>query len=263
MRRVRLIGDRRRVEREAAFRELPGLELVAADPDLIDMSGEGPELLEEVRVALIEAKTAVVHAPPVEWAQEILSLCREHGERLRVARPARWDRRIEALRAELDAGEMGATAAIRVIRLGSAETSLAEMEWWALDALLVLGGAAGRVFCRRSALRGETEDQALSVVRFESGAIGYAEASNAYPEAAARTLIEVTAEGGMLEYDSLAAPNRLLAPGLGVLAEEYVESPLQRVLARLLAEPDPDSDTLPALAAAAQRAAGQPAAVEL
>ena len=267
MRWVGLVGDRRRAEREAAYRELPGFELVSTGADLLDVSGPepGPEpgLLAEVAVALVDGKQAVVHAPPVEWAGELLSLSEDHGERLIVARPARWDPRVEALRAELDAGETGAPAAIRVIRLGSPATTLAELEWFALDALAALGGAVGRVFCRRSALRGEAEDQALSVVRFRSGAIGYAEAGNAYPVAAARTLIEVTGSAGMLEYDSLAAPNRLFADGLEVLEEEYLDPPLQRELRGLLAERDSDTGALLALAAATARVNGGAEAVEV
>ncbi len=265
MRRVWLIGDKRRAERQADYRELTGFEVLVsgADADVLDVAGGELRLLEAVAAALAEGKTVVVHAPPVAWSQELLSLYREHGERLRLARPARWDRRIEALRAELDAGEMGATAAVRVIRLASTETSLAEPEWWTLDALLVLGGAAERVFCRRSDLRGETDDQALSVVRFESGAIGYAEASNAYPAAATRTVVELTGQSGMLEHDSLAAPNRIFGERLEVLEEEYVVPPRQRMLAGVLAEPDPDSGTLLALAAAAHRATGGAVAVEL
>jgi predicted dehydrogenase len=263
VRRVRLVGDRRRAEREAAYRELPGFDLVAADADLLDVFGTWRELPAEVTAALMDGNQALVHAPPVEWASELLSLCGEHGERLIVARPARPDRRVEALRAQLQTGEMGPLAAIRVIRLASGETSLAELEWWALDALLALGGAVGRVFCQRTALRGDAEDQALSVVRFKSGAIGFAEAGNAYPPAAARTLIEVTGEGGMLEYDSLAAPNRLFADGLEVLEEEYVDPPLQRELRGLLAEPDSDTGPLLGLAAAAVRVAGGAEAVEV
>jgi len=68
------------------------------------------------------------------------------------------------------------------------------------------------------------------VVRFANGAIGYAEASAAYPPAGERTLVEVVTEQGMLEYDSATSPNRLLGERLQVLEETYVESPLRRML---------------------------------
>ncbi len=263
MRRVRLRGDGRRAEREAAYRELPGFEPVSSGADLLDVFGGDADDLAEVAAALTEGETAVVHAPLLEWAPELLSLHTEHEERLVVVRPGRWDRRIEALRTELDAGEMGPLAAIRVVRLASPAVSRAELEWWALDALVALGGAVARVFRQRTALPGESVEQALSVVRFGSGAIGYAEASNAYPPAARQTLIEVTSENGMLEYDSLTAPNRFFGERLEVLAEAYVEPPLQRMLGRLLAEPKSDSGMLLALAAAAWGVAGQPEAVEV
>ncbi|HJN39565.1 MAG TPA: hypothetical protein QGH28_05240, partial [Chloroflexota bacterium] len=92
MRRVWLIGDKRRAERQADYRELRGFEVLVsgADADVLDVAGGELRLLEAVAAALAEGKTVVVHAPPVAWSQELLSLYREHGERLRLARPARW-----------------------------------------------------------------------------------------------------------------------------------------------------------------------------
>ena len=265
-----LLGEVGRGEREAAYAELPGIEVLAhtgagvpAEAEVVDVFTRDVGLLPAVAGALAEGKTAIVHAPRVEWRGELLSLYREHGERLRLARPAGCDPRIEAMLEEVGGGEMGKVITVRVIRLADAGADLAALEWWALDALVTLGGAAERVFCRRSALRGETEDQVLSVVRFEGGAIGYAEASTAYPATAERTVIEVVAEEGMLEYDSATSPNRLMGERLEVLEEAYAAAQPGSVAAQALSVPAQRAERwLLELAAAAQNA-DSPEAVTL
>jgi predicted dehydrogenase len=230
VRRVLLVGEAERAEREAAYADISGIQLTAGDVGVVDVFTRDPDLPPAVAGALADGKTVFMHAPRAAWRSALLSLHREHGGRLRLARPARFDPRIESMLAGADRPEMGEVITVRAIRLAAAGANLDALEWWALDVLVTLGGAVERVFCQRSALRGEAEDQVLSVVRFANGAIGYAEASAAYPPAGERTLVEVVTEQGMLEYDSATSPNRLLGERLQVLEETYVESPLRRML---------------------------------
>ena len=165
---------------------------------------------------------------------------------------------------EADRPEMGEVITVRAIRLAAAGANLDALEWWGLDVLVALGGAVERVFCQRLALRGEAEDQVLSVVRFANGAIGSAEASAAYRPSGERTLVEVVTERGMLEYDLAASPNRLLGESLQVLEDSYVESPRRRMLGAFVESLDdgaigregPGEARLLELAVAAQRANG-------
>ena len=275
MRRICLLGEERRAERESAYGNLSGIEVMSpagvAAPgkaDLIDVFTRDADLLRAVVGALADGKLAIVHAPPPEWRTELPVLHEKHGGRLRIARPARRDRRVEAMLAELAGGEMGGVVTVRVIRLAPVGANQNELDWWTLDALATLGGAGRRVFCRRSALRGRAADQTLSVVRFANGAIGYAEASTAYPPAAVRTVIEMVTEQGMLQYDSATAPNRIMADRLEVLGETYAEPPLQRMLRGMIdgmeeGPAEPGTGRLLELSAAVERAANGAAAVEL
>jgi len=177
VRRVLLVGEAERAEREAAYADISGIQLTAGDVGVVDVFTRDPDLPPAVAGALADGKTVFMHAPRAAWRSALLSLHREHGGRLRLARPARFDPRIESMLAGADRPEMGEVITVRAIRLAAAGANLDALEWWALDVLVTLGGAVERVFCQRSALRGEAEDQVLSVVRFANGAIGYAEAS--------------------------------------------------------------------------------------
>ena len=194
MRRVLLVGEVERAEREAAYADISGIQLTAGEAGVVDVFARDRDLPPAVAGALADCKTVFIHAPPAGWRSALLSLYREHGDRLRLARPARFDPRVESMLEEADRPEMGEVITVRAIRLAAAGANLDPLEWWTLDVLVALGGVVERVFCRRSALLGEAEDQVLSVVRFANGAIGYAEASAADPPAGERTLVEVVTE---------------------------------------------------------------------
>lgn len=161
-------------------------------------------------------------------ARRMLDACRASGVELFVVKQNRFNRPLQLLRKALDQGRMGdlvmVTARVRWSRdatyyardawRGTALLDGGVMENQAshhLDLLQWIGGPVQSVFCtkaRRIAAI-ETEDTAIAILKFQSGALGVIEATTATRPRDLEGSVSVLGSGGSVEIGGFAA-NRIL-----------------------------------------------------
>jgi len=175
--------------------------------------------------AAAAGKHVVVEKPievTLEAADRLIAACHDHGVALTVIFQNRFGAAVQRLRGLIDGGRLGrlisGDAVVKWYRSQAYYDSGAWRGTWALDgggALMNQGvhytdllqwmmGPVDRVFarCETAAHEGmETEDLAVALLRFSSGAVGVLQASTAiYPGLAER--LEVTGTGGTVIVES-------------------------------------------------------------
>jgi len=149
-------------------------------------------------------------ATSAQETQELLTLATEHQRLLVVDQPARHDHSYDRVAFTVAQGELGQIATIRTWRtIAPYPTTDGDLIDTALiqdlDALIDVFGEVARVHAHQavSAPDRPRQEFVAASLRFVSGAVGHIEArlSHATP----RTAIEVTAQHGMLSFDSDAA----------------------------------------------------------
>ena len=240
--------------------------------DLVDVALGEKGCLEACRSALDAGARVVAVAPAAREFAGFRELLRSGSGRLRLAHPVRFDPKYAIAANETKDGRLGNVITVRVIRSGSADRHIGVEELNTLDALLYLGGPVTRIFGRRQRLRGTDVDSSLSVLRFENRAIGYGEACTAYDPPYFYEVIEVVAQGGMVEYDSFSRFNRLFINKKLIPKDSYHVPPYQAMASDYLAHfrgedesavSDSDSLALLDLAGALHESAESPKAVKL
>lgn len=235
MRSVRLVGDVLLEDRRDAYGAVLGPEYVTRASsfhgvDMADIAAGSDGCIDTCREALAAGIRVVVHGPTIDEILEFRKLLEESGGRLRLAQPIRFDAKYALPRQESADGKLGDVITVRVIRTGSTERDITVEELNVLGALLLFGGGVSRIFTRRSEVRAEETNTALSVIRFTNKAIGYGEASTAHYPGYFYEVIEVVSTDGMLEYDSFSRVNRLVGKDGFATLDSYHVPPYQAMV---------------------------------
>jgi predicted dehydrogenase len=201
------------------FPDLPGL---LAEVDVVDICTP-THLHHEMALAAAAAGKAIICEKPLartlNQAQEIIAACKEAGVKLLVAHVVRFFPEYALAKAQVDAGEIGQPAVLR-LRRGAFQPKKEEDNWFIdlsksggviLDMMIHdfdyarwVAGEVSSVFAKR--LRANHPeapvDHALVILTHENGAISHVEGSWAYPPPLFRTAIEIAGSNGWIQTDS-------------------------------------------------------------
>lgn len=188
--------------------------------DIVDICTPAAAHKANVLAAAAAGKPIVCEKPLARHlrdCEEMVAACEQAGVPLFVAQVVRFFPEFAAAKAAIDSGAIGKPGVIRTIRAGAFPRTLGSFYGnfeKSGGVILDVGihdidfhrwcmGEVERVFTRGLTFANEPErDHALITLRFTSGAVGHIEASWASPVGQWRTRLEISGDGGMMEWDS-------------------------------------------------------------
>ncbi len=197
--------------------------LAEAEPDIVDICVPTPLHRGYVERAAAVGLAIFVEKPlgrTLADCDAIVAAVERAGVAAGVGHVVRFFPEYAEAKRLVDAGAVGAPAAVRTARMGSFPSITGRPNWYAdpaqsggvaldlilhdFDWLRWTFGPVSRVFAQGLWGRQEyvgTLDYALVTLRFESGAVGHVTGSWAHP-GGFRTTLEVAGDGGLIEHDS-------------------------------------------------------------
>lgn len=191
-----------------------------ADVDAVDICTPTPTHRELVEAAAKRGIDTFCEKPLTASLDDALAAAEavdNAGIQFMVGHVLRFFPAYEQIKATIDAGGVGNPGVVRARRL-SQFPDWGHKNWYAnrtksggalvdlaihdFDYLRWVFGAVDRVFARSN---GSREEWTHATLRFESGVVGYVEASWAHPKRVGlATELEVAGDDGLIEYDSTA-----------------------------------------------------------
>jgi len=204
------------------------LDALCAAVDVIDICSPGTAHKENV-LAVAAAGVPMICEKPLARhlrdAEEMVEACDRAGVPLFPAQVVRFFPEFARVHSAVASGAIGRPGVYRSVRNGSFPRpgNSFSSQYYAdytqsggvildvavhdIDFARWCCGDVERVFTRGLTFAGKPYvDHALIVLRFTSGALGHIEVSWAYPRGMFRTRVEVTGDGGLVEWDSLDRP---------------------------------------------------------
>jgi len=188
--------------------------------DIVDICTPSHAHKENVLAAAAAGKAIVCEKPLARHLRDcyaMLDAVEAAGVPFFIAQVVRFFPQFAQAKAVLDSGALGKPGVIRTIRAGQfprvnpgfygnfelcggviLDVSIHDIDFqrWCF-------GEVERVFARGLSFAGEPQrDHALITLRFANGALGHIEGGWASPPGVWRTRLELTGDGGMLEWDS-------------------------------------------------------------
>ncbi|MCE1255409.1 MAG: Gfo/Idh/MocA family oxidoreductase [Anaerolineae bacterium] len=186
----------------------------------------------------------------IEEGQKMISACKKAGVQLHVAQVVRFFPEYALAKQTVASGEIGAVGVVRLSR-GSFRPKKPNGNWFLDESksggimmdLMVhdfdyarwISGDVESVFARKITRNfpDSPVDYATAILKHRSGAISHVAGAWAYPPPTFRTAIEISGDGGMIEFDSdTTAPIRNLiqkpgssSPDVGLPSSPVSESP--------------------------------------
>ena len=224
--------------------------LAEARPDVVDICVPTPLHRQYVELAAAAGLAIFVEKPLGRTLAEcdaIVAAVEKAGVPAMVGQVVRYFPEYAEAKRLVDAGVVGAPAAVRTARMGGFPNITGRPNWYAdpvqsggvtldlilhdFDWLRWTFGPVTRVFAQ--GLWGRPEyvgklDYALVTLRFESGVVGHVTGSWAHP-GGFRTTLEVAGDGGLIEHDSAgSAPllSSLRQTGSSGEGVSFPESPM-------------------------------------
>jgi predicted dehydrogenase len=199
------------------------LEALLDQVDLVDICSPSHAHKDNILAAAQAGKAIVCEKPLARHLRDCYAIvegCEQAGARLFVAQVVRFFPEFAKAKAVIDSGAIGQPGVIRTIRAGAFPSGRAFFGDFNLSGGVILDvgihdidfqrwcmGEVERVFARGLTFRQVKErDHALITLRFASGAVGHIEAGWASPPGHWRTRLEISGDGGFLEWD--AAENK-------------------------------------------------------
>jgi UDP-N-acetylglucosamine 3-dehydrogenase len=164
-------------------------------------------------------------------ASEIVRLCEEAGVRLYVGQVLRFFHQYAHARRLVRSGMLGTPRLIHLTRAAGHPAQLDDRGWFRsvantggavmeggvhdLDFARWCMGEVERVYAQGITYRDDLElvgDHSLVILHFESGALGYYEASWMLPDGKFRQQFEISGTAGRLEYDSFPSEQLVFTP---------------------------------------------------
>jgi predicted dehydrogenase len=148
--------------------------------------------------------------------QAMVDGCAATGVPLFIAQVVRFFPQFAAAKRAIDRGDIGKPGVIRTIRAGANPAGRPFFSDFAFSGGVILDvgihdidfqrwcmGEVERVFARGLTLSGvKQRDHALITLRFANGGVGHIEAGWASPPGQWRTRLEISGDGGVIEWDS-------------------------------------------------------------
>lgn len=225
-------------------------EEIIDDPEIevVDICVPTPFHKEYVLNAASTSKNIICEKPlarNLDDGKEIIQACKSAGVKLMVGHVVRFFPEYQLAKKIIDEGRIGKPGIARTSRAGSFPYGY--QDWYAdpqksggpildliihdFDYLRWCFGEVERVYAKSLTPRGlDHLDYALVTLRFKNGMMAHVEGSWAYPPGTFFTRLEVSGDGGLLEYDSRkVCPLRIAVKQEGEkkLSVTLPESPLE------------------------------------
>lgn len=200
----------------------PSFAAMLADVDAVDLCTPTHTHAELALAAARAGKHVVCEKPlarTVEQAREVIAACAQAGVKLLVAHVVRFSPEYALARAQVEQGEIGRPAVLRLSR-SSYQPKKPAGNWFLdeeksggimldlmihdLDYARWVAGEVETVFAKSigTSNPGAPIDHAMALLTHTSGAISHVAASWAYPAPTFRTSLEIAGDAGLIEFSS-------------------------------------------------------------
>jgi predicted dehydrogenase len=200
----------------------PSFEAMLADVDVVDLCTPTHTHAELVLAAAQAGRHVVCEKPlarTLEQARQVIAACRQAGVKLLVAHVVRFSPEYALAKAQVERGEIGRPAVLRLSR-GSYQPKKPAGNWFLdeeksggiildlmihdLDYARWVAGEVESVFAKSigTVASGAPIDYAMALLRHKSGVISHVAASWAYPAPIFRTSLEIAGDAGLIEFSS-------------------------------------------------------------